>query len=242
MSANASEKSASPAARPISTDDCPGVAFALDAKRWAEPKLIVEPEYPAAELAARITGTVDIDAHVPFSGKVSKINNITSDPRSPALEKAVMDVLKYWTFHGETACDCMPVAADLKLRVWFEIRDEKPIISVSSPPRHSESASTGPELKNRDALIKALARSYPREARRAGAEGDVHVAIHVDPATGRVREVEVKLVRSSMKKIFSEAVREGLATAEFSVDGLAKDAKPLACLTVNYRLSGRTGG
>lgn len=236
---NASEKPATPAAQPKTSDDCPGVAFALDAKRWAEPKLIVEPEYPASALAAGITGTVDIDAHVPSSGKISRINHITSEPKSAALEKAVMDVLKYWTFHGETACDCTPIAADLKLRVWFEIRDGKPVISVSAPPRQGGVDSSGPELLNRDALISTLTRSYPRDARRASAEGSVHAAIHVDPVTGSVREVEIKLFRGSMKRLFSEAAQEALATAEFSVDGVAKDSKPLVCLTVNYRLSGR---
>lgn len=239
LSVNASEKPAAPAAQPISADDCPGVAFDLDAKRWAEPKLIVEPEYPAAELAAGITGTVDVDIHVRFSGRLSGINSITSEPTSRAMETAVRDVLKYWTFVGETTCDCMPAAADLKLRVWFEIRDGKPVISVSAPPRQRGVDSSGPKLLNRDALKRTLARSYPRDARRAAAEGEVHAAIHVDPVTGRVREVEVKLFRGSMKRVFSEAAQEALATAEFSVDGVAKDSKPLVCLTVNYRLSGR---
>jgi outer membrane biosynthesis protein TonB len=83
-----------------------------------------------------------------------------------------------------------------------------------------------------------LSGGYPRQARRAGAQADVHAAIHVDPVTGKVREVEIKLVKGSEKEVFAAATREGLATAEFSVDGIARDAKPMACMSVRYRLGG----
>lgn len=229
---------APPSSRPTAADDCPAVSFALEATRWAEPKIVVAPEYPRAELAAGRSGVVDLVAHVSMAGRIASIHQMTSEPPNRAFEKAVDAVVKYWIFSPQTDCECMPVGSDVKLRVWFEIRDGAPVISVSSPARNRERQATGPTLKNRDALSGRLRNSYPRDARRAGEGGDVYAAVHVNPESGQVQRVEIKWVRSehSFRGKFAAAVSEAFAGVEYALPALDKGAQPLACVAVNFRI------
>lgn len=231
---------ASIAKSPKEDTNCPNVAFDGDAKRWAQPWVVVAPTYPPELLQSGRTGVVDIEAHVPLTARISEIQRISSDPPTPEFEAAVTAVVKNWFFYRETGCDCAPKASDVKLRVWFEIREGKPSVSISSPSTQSATKGIGtPVLANRSRVAKILQESYPREARRASAQADVYAALRVNPDTGSVDGVEVKWIDSpySFRRAFERAVTSSLVRADYKVDKAA-NPWPLACIAVRYRLSG----
>lgn len=220
--------------------ECPQVAFDGDAKRWAQPWVVVAPVYPPELFKAGRTGVVDVEAHIPLTARISEIQRISSEPPTPEFEAAVTDVVRHWFFYRETGCDCAPKAADVKLRVWFEIKEGKPSVSISSQSRQAQPRPPGsPVLMNRPRLAKLLQESYPREARRQNAQGDVYAAVRINPESGLVDAVDVKWVDAphSVKNLFERAAARGLARAEFKVDKAA-NADPLSCFSVSYRLSG----
>ena len=237
FAAGARANSSPPTSAP---QDCPNVSFSMDARQWAEPKVVVAPEYPAAELAAGLTATVDVEANVSLGARIATIHRVTSEPPNAAFEEAVLKVVKLWGFYRQTNCECMPVPSDVKLRVWFELKDGKPSISISSRSRNTEARAGAPKLTNRREIMASLSKSYPRSARRAGEEADVYAAVHLEPESGRVREVEIKWVggANSTKAAFMRAAQTALAEGVYSLEGVSKDVKPIACLAVNYRLSG----
>lgn len=83
--------------------------------------------------------------------------------------------------------------------------------------------SAMPRLLNRDEVLKLLRRFYPEAERRAGREGDVVVALHIDRA-GSVASVDV--LRSA-GPAFDEAAKKVGALMRFS-PALALNGKPVA--------------
>lgn len=218
---------------------CPNVAFGGDSRRWAQPWVVVPPTYPPELLQAGRTGIVDVEAHVPLSARVSEIQKISSDPPTPEFEAAVTAVLKLWFFYRETGCDCVPKASDVKLRVWFEVKEGKPSVSISSRSAEKPLAGPGtPVLLNRPEIAEIIQRSYPRQARREGAQADVYAAAKLDADSGSVEKVDVTWMDAphSLKGTFERAVVSGLAQAKFKTDKSA-NPDPQFCFAISYRLS-----
>jgi hypothetical protein len=169
----------------------PTTYFVEDPLKWARPLVVVPPKYPATQLAASVTGTVEAVLSLKDSGGLESIVSITSEPKVPEFEAAVQDVVKSWKFAQSFDPTCKPVGARSRMKVWFEIKEGKPSISVTHMPSSLTPGTSAIKELNRPAIAKLLLETFPPEARREGKEAQVHARLTVDAATGLVSKVTI---------------------------------------------------
>ncbi|MBL8513122.1 MAG: TonB family protein [Betaproteobacteria bacterium] len=158
-----------------------------DPAKWATPKVILPPEYPPGQLAAKSEGHVDVEVKLDKFGMVQSIVSMKSTPPNPEFESAVQAVVqKWWAFHETLSPECAPLEATGNVRVWFAIREGKGVVSVSG-----EATEVTKEFSRKQKKAKALKRRknspanrYPDQAIRDGIEGEVYSYVEVDAATG----------------------------------------------------------
>jgi TonB family protein len=195
-----------------------GAAFAADEPklfteaemkaRAAQPVVIVAPTYPAAAARDRVEGTVDVHGLVLSDGNfdLKRVEGERDD-----LKAAVKDVIELWRFVPGYGEDCSPRPVEAQLRVWFEMKDGKPSISISRPVKTPEP----PRLDEAAGTLKAVKRSdpaYPPAAIRANKQGKVEALLLVGEE-GDVKRVEI--VPSTTHQIFSNEVAKALSKWKF---------------------------
>lgn len=230
------------AQEPPAQSKCPGLSFDETARPWAEPRVIAAPEYQSAWVEAGISGVVDVEVEIGLNSRITRIESIASEPHHPELEGAVKDIIKYWWFYRETDCDCKPVVGSAKLRVWFEIRDGKGVVSVSNRPRPGQPGGESHVLTNRSAIAKHLSVRFPREARRAGRGAEVFAAITLSPYTGKAEKVDIVQVETSydLKRAFSSVTEEALLMTAFELGTVDAGKPPRVCFTLSFQLRGES--
>jgi len=177
--------------------------------RPAKPMIIVPPDYPKEALAKGSQATVDV------SGTVTK-DGFISNPRykasldDPSFEKEIHEVLKYWMFNSPIADDeCVPKDGEATIRVWFEIAEGKPKVSISMEP-FSEDFVRDNGMK---AYVKAVNREqpvYPVRAIKRGIAGAIVVAISKVGLDGKVEKVSFQNTRAdeTFRKASEHALRQ----------------------------------
>jgi len=110
-------------------------------------------------------------------------------------------------------------------------------VYVPLPPAAGPPAVAGPRgfgsIANRPACQAAILASFPREARRAGQEGSVTVAVKVG-ADGKVISVDV--ITSNPRRVFDRAAIGAISSGacNFQPDSAGYNAQ----LLIGYKLSG----
>lgn len=217
--------------------------FADDPKDWLTIARVSAPQYPKELLAKGITGHVDIEVTIDELGKVKKIGAVTSKPQNAAFEESARESVRYWTFYAKISPECVPEVATGNVRVWFEIRDGKEAISVSSTPGTMGSVVSPGKSKWRPLLNQAtVARAvqYPPRARKEGEQGSVFSVIHVDAETGRPFEIKFSHAISSrgwVRSAFELAVRDALKMARFEPSPEEKGLAFRVCMPFTFKLS-----
>lgn len=175
-----------------------------DPSKWATPKKVVPPEYPAGELAKGATQAVDVTIRVDSAGKVESHAFSNSTPAAAPFEEAVAAVIRLWQFEIATDANCAPRANEGNVRVWFEIKDGNPSVSVSGKASGSGSppVAVAKSLNRKEAIGKIR---YPVDARRGAAEADLYVVLRVNAASGSVETAQVSAIRSA-KKLDNKAI------------------------------------
>lgn len=194
--------------------------FADDPKEWLRISRVSPPAYPKELFAKGITGHVDIDVTIDELGAVKKIGTVTSKPQNALFEASARESVKYWKFKSKLSSKCIPEIGQGNVRIWFEIRDGKEAISVSSTPGTMGKASPAAESKwrpivNREEVTKAL--YYPVAAQREGEQGAVYAVMHVDSASGAVKKIEIThaIAGSMTRRSFERAATTALEIARF---------------------------
>jgi TonB family protein len=147
--------------------------------RAAHIVLFVPPEFPAS---ATGEATVDVTGEVGTDGTFT-VRNVVSSSEDPAFASAVREVTRFWLLRPDYESDCTPRTSTGQVRVWFERKDGKPVISVSQP--RSESTDTRP-LK----IVRRRAPDYPQSMLVRGMTGAVEALLRISPG-GRVEELEL---------------------------------------------------
>ncbi|MEO8384872.1 MAG: energy transducer TonB [Betaproteobacteria bacterium] len=215
--------------------------FADDPNGWARPKVVVPPDFPVDQLTANASGHVDAEFGFDQKGSVKQVRIVKSEPQNPAFERAVLDVAKLWLFSAVLNKDCVPVDSTGNVRIWFEIRDGKGVVSVSGNVRPASAANDSlprkMEWANRAVILGAV--RYPNSARRDGVQADLLVAVRVEAASGNATDSVVTWMEVSsgatatVAESFKTAVLKSLRFAKFK----PKDGNNYrVCIPYSFRL------
>jgi len=246
------------ASEPAKPHASPKAFFTDDPVKWATPKVVLTPTYPKEALGKGVTAVVDATLNLKVSGGVESVAAIASEPKDESFELALKDVLKFWAFAQSYDMGCRPIPALSRIRVWFELKNGEPSISVTHVPAESRPNVEVIEEANRDEVIAVLMKNYPLDARRSQQGADVHTRLAVDPRTGQPRAVEVLEVigpqanqrsrgvpgsakvapraTETLVEQFGNAAREGLSIARFQPTDAHGDGPITVCRIVQYRL------
>ena len=218
--------------------------FADDPKDWAKPKVVVPPQFPSDQLAANTRGYVDVEVNLSIAGDVTAARVIKSEPRNEAFEKAVLEVASLWLFNVPLSNDCVPRESTGNVRIWFDVRDEKPVVSVSG----NVSAASAPigdlprkaDWENKSHVFASM--SYPERALRDNVQVKLLAALHVAASTGDVKETVITWMETSsnasttVAESFKSAVIKHMRRAKFKPrDG--KDYR--VCVPFEFRVTRR---
>jgi TonB family protein len=202
-------------ARPIGDDEL--------AARAAQITVIVPPDYPATALRDSIEATVDVHGTVRADGHLD-VSRIKAVPDREDFRAAVTEVVRFWLFRPLYDATCHAMDVEGQVRVWFEIKEGKPAISISVPPKEKVEEITPSDAS----LYRAVRRvnpAYPGSALRAGREGSVEALLHVADS-GEVEEVVIVPGRDS--GVFGPAIVNALRRWRFPAV-----ERPFHCFTYN---------
>lgn len=154
-----------------------------DPALWGRATRIVEPEFPARALAEGRSGYIDVRGRVSPLGILQDIEYSPDSPQSGVFIDPVRRVIRDWEFQPPVGRDCQPSAERVTNRIWFEIADGKPKVSVSlvRAAAPGDPAILAP-LKREDPV-------YPSSMRRSHTEAVVFTRVRID-AAGEVVAVE----------------------------------------------------
>lgn len=207
------------------------VFFVDDPAKWATPTKVLPPTFPALELAQGVTGHVDVTVLVSDAGTFKQIVSMASTPKVPAFEAAVAEVLSHWEFSESFGTDCSPVEAEGTSRIWFEIKEGKPVISVSRVDRPLPANLRRAWVTNLREVGDELRRRRPQ----LGGSGRVLVPFYalltVEAATGKTVDVKVTGVRTSRAEAatFLAAIQHGMQQAKIDVTWPERDGTVQVC-------------
>lgn len=243
------------AAEPPAAPPASRTYFDEDPAKWASPKVVLPPTYPPDALAKGVTAVVEARVKLTATGRLEAIVETASEPKLDAFEAAVREVLKHWTFEQSFDDDCRPVAAEGRLKVWFEIKEGKPTISVTHMPAAPRSDRVGLKNLNRPEVIEALQARYPRQARLDGEQAIVYARLSVDPASGATQDVKIVTLSGhprifkkqsgsaklsgepTIAMLFAGAAATGLKVARFDPESVKASGHVEVCMSVDFRLS-----
>jgi TonB family protein len=190
--------------------------------------LFVAPQYPPGAAGEGIQATVDVIGMVREDGTLGP-TRLEVKPEREDFRKAVEEVMAFWILYPKYDDTCHYTPVEGQVRVWFEIKDGKPIVSFSMPRRKEAAPLPGAPAEIYRAIRKTEIR-YPYAARREGREGTVVALLHV-PDTGEVERIA--FVPGRHNEDFSSEVYEGLKRWKFPAT-----PRPLHCFeyTIEFRL------
>ena len=183
------------------------------------PILLVAPDIPKRDPADKWPIEIRV------SGTVNELGTLDSAAFSPVegnerYIQAIKEVLSFWRFRP--AIDnklCAPVASTGVVLVWFEEKDGKPSVSVSTPKISSEPEANKAAIATPRVTMKIRPKvEYPTDARRVGMEGSAELLFQVSPQ-GEV--IQTKLLYAVPDKIFGDEALRGARRTQFSLSAAA---------------------
>lgn len=150
---------------------------------------VVAPDYPKGALQLGETAVVELSARVRADGTIDLPTLRLSGGNEP-FDSAIREVARFWTFRPPIdQATCESRAAELRMRVWFEIESGKPKVSVSNPIGEARNAN---RQDQRVLLWKRHRKpEYPQHAWSRGIEGVVIAVARVD-RNGKVVNVHLR--------------------------------------------------
>ena len=187
-------------------------------QRAAKVLVLTAPDYPKPLVEAGVQGTVDVHGVVRADGSfdVSRI-----EPSHPELRKLVEEVTAFWLLRPSYGPDCEARPVPAQVRLWFEIKDGKGVISMSQPAATKKSDPAKPPPGHIRKLEGDSPR-YPRDVLNRGIQGDVEALLRITPA-GVVASVTV--LPGPVSKAFEREVERTLRDWRFEPRPL--DAPPI---------------
>jgi TonB family protein len=185
-------------------------------KRAVKLILVATPDYPKDALARGETATIDVTGVVKANGHLD-FPMVHATPEQAAFQKAILEVAAYWLFELPVdSATCAPREVEGRVRVWFEIVEGKPKISMSQAKDPIDAARVAGKtwksmLKSRDDNRRI---QYPRAALSRGVEGRVNALLAIE-RSGKVAKVSLRPgVRNSW---FEADIVRILSTWEYEI-------------------------
>jgi TonB family protein len=198
---------------PGRAEDKPRLLSEADLQRRAAlVTVFVPPEYPAQALRDGIQASVDVVGVVAQDGTL-RVTEISSSVDRDDFRAAVADVTRFWLLSPNYGRDCRPREIEGTVRVWFEVKDGKPVVSMSVPTRPGfdevKSKQEGAEFTP----IRAKpVPAYPRAAVAKKIQGSVEALLRLDPA-GNVEEVVI--IPGPYAQVFASSVSSALSRWQY---------------------------
>jgi hypothetical protein len=215
-----------------SAEETRDLYYVEDPATFGRPKRIVAPEYPKDALSRHVTGYVDVRGHVTPLLSFADAQYSPDTPEAAVFIEPIKEVLHYWEFYSVTGNDCFPSDKTVKVRVVFEIEDEKPKISVSMDKMQG---ATGQQIK----VLNRRNPIYPRAAMRSGAQAYVYSRSEFKP-DGTVSKVETAVYppRPAYDALpFEEAVKSALIHWTYTPSPEGQTRMRTACHQVIFQLN-----
>lgn len=206
--------------------------------RPAYPHVIVAPEYPKEAAAQGRTATVDVIGRITEGGMMEQ-PTYRSSSDDPAFEREVASVVTMWLFRAAITDECKPKAGEAQVRVWFEIGEQGPKVSISVP-RRGRGLETGemprkapegsPIVKSKEKIV------YPRKAIQANIQGARVIAYQKVNAAGDV--VDVHFQRNGTDRSFFDASDDALRRWKFDMSKVVMPERGYICteVPINFHL------
>ncbi|APV48255.1 hypothetical protein BWI17_00320 [Betaproteobacteria bacterium GR16-43] len=178
---------------------------------------VVAPDYPKDFLARGEGATLDVEARVLADGAIDPAT-LRLAGANDAFAAAVREVARHWLFMPRLdPSTCNGTAGDLGMKVWFEVADGKPKVSVSQPAGDATPESQAAKSGSSANMLRKKSGNqvaYPENAFRGGVEGTVAIAAKVD-RTGQVSNVEVR--PGLYKRWFEREILQAVPYWQFEV-------------------------
>jgi TonB family protein len=208
---------------------------------WTQPTRVLPPAYPKSQLEAGATGHVDVRTSITALGQFKSLVSMTSQPPNPDFEQAVAEAVRHWHFKESIDADCAPIESEGISRVWFDIKNGEPKVSVSHLPRQTPQRASRTKLLKLDtsALTKALSKGMPRPDFEKSMEGLVYGRLLVDAVTGDTKDVTITrvLAEPGFEGNFAEAFKAGFRTARFEVSWQQREGLVTVCRSFRISLN-----
>ncbi|MGZ5113275.1 MAG: energy transducer TonB [Usitatibacter sp.] len=180
------------------------------ARRAARVTMFVPPDYPAQALREGVEATVDVTGVVAANGSL-RVTGMTSSVDREDFRTAVGEVTRFWILSPKYGPDCRPRDVEGTVRVWFELKEGKPAISMSMPRRQGTDAAKNDGTELRPLRARPIPQ-YPRAALTKNIQGGVDALLRIAPA-GDVEEVVI--VPGLYAEVFADVVIKALSRWQF---------------------------
>lgn len=211
---------------------------------WLTPKLVKAPDYPAAMLERKQASEVDAVLRITKDGKLKEMLSVRSTPKAEEAEAAVRGILGQWTFRPALASDCMPTETEGVVRVWFDLDNGRPVVSVAKPKDMPWIPVAPARVLNRDEFLQAVQHSIPRNSRESMIGAKVIVAIEVNgdtgvpvKAKGTFVELDWDMGDSPLSAYYPEAAAKGAMASRYPPVPQYAGATWHSCVEINYRFN-----
>jgi len=208
--------------------------YHVQERPWGEPSRIVPPEYPADALAQRRTGSVDLIGWIDALGQYRDVAYEAGTPDSAAFVQSLRQVAGFWRFHPLLGNDCMPRNDRVVTRVWFEVVEGKPKVSVSSPTLPKR---TTPRMDP----VERVEPRYPDAMRRSRGDGAVVFTrqdIEPDGTVSNVAMQTFAVGQPAPARPFEREVDLALRDWRWPALPAGESRKRAACYQVVFKLVG----
>jgi TonB family protein len=177
--------------------------------KLGRPKRIVAPKYPVEALEKKRTGFVDVEGRISPLLDLKEIAYRPDSPESAVFVESLKQVVPHWEFHPLYGRDCFPSDERIGVRVWFELDEGQPKISVTVLAAEGLVSPDTPQI----ATLHRVDPQYPSEALRNGLQAFVWVQSDIKP-DGSVEKVTARAYPP--RSAFSNSPFEREATRSMS--------------------------
>jgi len=179
------------------------------AARAAQVTVFVPPEFPAKALREKVEAMVEVTGTVKKDGSLA-VEKLEVAPDRAEFRDAVMAVEGYWRFRPDYDSACHAKEAPGQIRVWFELKDGKPSISITAPKKLASTPLAPSKLYP---VVRQVDPWYPSAAWHDRIEARIEALMRVSDA-GKVEEVVI--VPGAYESQFGEAATTALMQWEFA--------------------------
>jgi TonB family protein len=197
--------------------------------RYAKPLLVVTPIFP------KNVSLEGLPVEIRVTGTVTTTGAFTTPVFSPAEGKqayvqAVQDVLHEWRFRPSIDwITCRAVSTQAVVIVYFELRDGKPAILVSSPVAEKIAGIAGDEVPAPKRFERKPKPEYPRGMLNNGVEGKAEILLQVN---GKGEILHKSVASSIPLPDFGRAAIESMSGSRFAMKESAAKPDVTACVTI----------